>query len=159
MVIINCVINIAFTWLLITCCILLLCCSITLINFIHFCSQSILPEVYNGWQQSVRTKPQCHHDQPGPPVAGPALPHASTGPFALSSAALPHPVRGTTSGSTTLPSPSPSPQTRGHKGSCKHSWVDQAQERWTCKKNFMTIDIDNCCQPEGKYKKLSWDFP
>lgn len=85
------------------------------------------PEVYNGWQQSVCTKPQCHHDQPGPPVAGPALPHAPTRPFTISSASLPNPLRGTSVGSTTLPFPSP--QTRGHKGSCKHHRVNKAQER------------------------------
>lgn len=101
-------------------------------KLIHIFFFIIFPEIYNGWQQSIRTKPQCHHNQSGPTVAGPALPHASTRPFTISSTSLSNPLRATAAGPTAFPLPSS--QTRGHKSSCKHCCSNKAPEWWSCKK-------------------------
>lgn len=95
-------------------------------------------EVHHGRQQSVCAQSQCHHNQPGPPVAGPALPHASTRPFEVPCASISHPLRGSADGTTALPLTLPPSEAGGHKSICQHYYFNKAPQWWTCKKEVLT---------------------
>lgn len=95
-------------------------------------------EVHHGRQRSVCAQSQCHHNQPGPPVAGPALPHASTRPFKVPCASISHPLRGSADGPTALTLPLPPSEAGGHKSICQHYYFNKAPQWWTCKKEVLT---------------------
>lgn len=106
----------------------------------HFSSS---PEVYNGRHQSVCTQSQRYHYQPGPPVAGPALPDAPTRPFQVPGAPIPNCGRGSAAGPDSLPLPLS--ETRGHQGIGHHCCCfNKATQWWACKDDGsynLSVDI------------------
>lgn len=115
-------------------------------------SCGVLTEVNHPRLQPIRAQPQRHHNQPGPPMASAALPHASAGSFPFSSATLPVPIQDTPAGSTASAAIPFTLHPAGHHQRQRqpgHGY-DAPQERRARKANILLAFLGQCVTTENE---------